>query len=1843
METEAAQEKAPVITIDTIQTTLQAPGLLTSFVPDDFVLRLVRRTSKTEKVEIPLDRDENKFFPFFTVYDFKLFLYERLGNKDPRWAPEYQFLAIPKIDGFYSIEYEWRTPGTDMILPLPNPFDEKRVREAALDFVTEEGERKALSYTSKQRFTLENALDVMGAKNKDIYLFLFDDVKAALRVTDERLWNTYLYPYFPSLSYDAEDIPSDLLASRFEKFSSAYKLVDSLEFLAENGNYEESHFKGFRLLQLSWKLPKHKKETVESLFYDAPVTPTRPFMRILPSRGTPVLKIHLKEDRTPDLADIRLLKQWTKERSPVPERDFLLAKVLLKEQVVQQPPIYMTLRLTDKTADATLIPPKGVRKLDFVNELQNLSPAFQAGIEGLSLEGDLRISKGTLNYRIDLNPSTPPFTKRSIRRRLTEKFLPFFEEIESLPGESALLTLRYRAVNNYASEGRIFTFLSQFLTRKDTVGEVLPEDIISQVAREFKLDEEDAEKYVTKWIKNRGRYDAVESSEYVEVNNTGIGISILQQHPWYHVNLYDIDTLENLRRILMLLTIMLMTPDGDLFTEEAKAAARVFAGVVAEEKEEVEREEREKEEEEEEKPPASADAAVEAADDDTGALDTVDMGDFGVEFGEEEDVREFVEKDKEDLDELPPRALVPAPVAAPPPPPPGLSTAAAERNENEESVASSTEEKGLADFFLTKLKEADKRLFDYTKTHPSLKKYVSMCAANVTRQPAVVTIEQFNQMREVIYREDLEPKQGATPRISFIVYPLDEKENPPSRGAEETFYFLRYGTTPQKDISNYYVCSKYFCTRDNLILIERDFKGTRARTLNGGIGAEGSKKENSCPFCGGILVRNRRNPGPNETVLVRQEAPKTKEQFHTHVGFLKKTPHPERDIYLPCCFLKPQVMRITDEQFTRAREYRKSRTAATTLAVKPAVEEAGTLKIMVAKPQMVEDKPIVSKTRLQQVVERTSTHYIVGSEKLPLEVDPEEGAQIGLCPPEVDLFFGQTIGDFVTARTPHKLKPDARGFLRLGVENRVRFKANSFLAAIAPYYFKESAREIQNLIFQSLQLQPALFFQLNYGNFLLEWFSPAEQQPDIPELTRFLEGEDTNRWGDILQLTNYQKNPDAAKRFYVSWHRFEKFLFSGDTTKEYRQFAPLLAQPGFIPRTDTSEEMVERPGITFIVINIHEDKSIDIQCPPYGFNKIIHGKNDVAFLLHHHSGIWEPLYYIDLQASESRHTLFFQGANQESWPQIVKQRVLMEFMGVNGCASDGKLSYSAWPSVNYEKLLMTTSYLRNRQSLKSAIFHGMLRDSYNHLSALLFESPEYPSEIVPVPCIDTGLMIPATRIYLSRENLNTAHPLVIREFYEKYLILSKLPLEQRYKIKELWFDALERAKESVFILAMQLENGVVVPLNRAKPLNVKTLQEQGFTVVPKPKSKITWFVDDAIVFERDELTPEEEIGITRKEIQDIFEHLRISFSKYLVRTDNREMIANIWRVVDSEETLDDKRESLHVLLGPTIRDWITDNEPEGALGIRRVDCLPRSVDQCTGRCAMSDDGTCAIHAPEYADTEERIRTADLLIYRLIEELLRFPGRRRELLENDVSYMKVIEKPIEEGDQYIIPESSPKWYELLRGEWMKTTAEKPIFFEEISAAQTKTELGEVLAPGPSVALPESLVTFLGKDDPKTAGLFLFSDSVQELVNRFLPVEPGKSVPTVKGPVLERAELDALHAISKIPIAQIDARTDQTIVSNNLFAQNTNKKGINLKEKFFILVQTEEGAAVVVPNPAEPELPKRNQIPKKLLEAFAADITRARNNATRRNRPAAVKKRPVFLKRATPAPATEEETV
>lgn len=1731
-----------------------------------------------EDIELPL------ILPFMRIYDLKLAIYKHLKGRltDVNVYPEYQFLCYSKLTGTRSaVDFDWFIPGKKSAILLAKPFDMKRASRVKLDFVDENGTPRNLTLTDMSKMLIENL------KKTELHLYLYDDMKV-MGEEQEAKWNAYVRPYFPSLSYENDVIEKRIVDIRFQRFLNMTALAENLNKLLGRSELD-IRFSGVRHLQLRWIQTHDESVDVESLFYAVPVTVDRPYMRLMPNKGTSITKLHLQDDNTPDVDLARVLKQWTRERNPNPEHDYLMAKCVLKAGSVQQNPIYMTLRFTysqqGEYADATIIPPKGVRKFDTLftdteddGRTKTFVTQFNKGIDKLPYAKlPLTLQNATLIYGIQL-PAKPVFTKGTLKLRLP-KFLPFFQEIPPLPGDQPIAMLRYKCVDNFTNESRVASFLTQYANLKMLKGET-DTGVLAALEDEFQLDSDTAQEFLGRWLKSRGDVTVLDGGQIVE-SNTGIDIAIFAQHPFFSFHLHNVNSEKSLQEVLTLLSI-LFTSSDDMLRVSPKVAEKIRvaeAEEVKEAKEEQEAKEEAKEEEVEQGLPEGDDFWKQfAAQDDSEPL--------------EEEVRNEFISPVEELEQNLPAPSVSVPVVS---------------VESPKTKAAILEDgKISADFFLSKLKEADKNLFDYTKTHPSLKKYVSMCAANVTRQPAVVSRAQFEEMRDNIYEAEL---NSDPPTIAFVEFPLKKGEKPlakPEAQYEEVFYFLRYGTTPQKKSENYYVCSKYFCGRDELVILERDFKGTVLRRPV--IGEDGrerkTKAPNCCPFCEGRPVVNRRNPGLNETVLIRQDAPKTEGGvFHKYVGFLKKTPHPE-GFHLPCCFIDNSLIYESDKYYDTFRDIRQS-------SLLQDKEEETDVPLSREPEVRKRDEAMFPKEPYIAYMSRAFTKYIVGAEKLPLEIDEIEGPQIGLLPPIVDSYFRQDISNFINPKTPHKLKPDAQGFLRIGVENRARFKTDSFLAAIAPFYMQRSAREMKALIKQSLQSQPSVFFQLNYGNFLLEFYDIQMKSPSPSLLQRWLEGTDINNWGSIFQLPG-SLNREVVKRFYVSYNSFlgwldedrgytKGWIENEDTMKEYRQLACLLAQPDFVLRLpnlqDKATDEAQRPGITFIVLDITEENKLEVRCPPYGFNQGVHGNNDIAFILHHHSGVWEPIFHVE----KGRFTAFFQrgwkkGAEEIGWPLIVKERRL-EFE--TQCIADPRLSYAS-KQVS-RKALLSASVLYRRMIDANIEFDGLLRDPFNHLTALIFKNPEDTSKLIPIPCIDDGHVFPAIRIYLDWDDIYTAGTKDILAFYATYVE------EKLYTPIQVWYEAdADKAK----IFALLLRNNAIVPV-RTKGLPIALLSEGDkryyqkdeykIEAVRKRKQDLEWEMNKQIIGLSSIATEDESSdSISPNDVSDIFEHLRITFAKWLAKSANAgEVRKKLKEIIYSEESLAEKRKELYTYLSAKVFSWFSTDGDMSRPTIQRVDCTSLSEkDTCSGRCVWAGSGHCMIHTPKFVRGKMEINLQFLLLFKLIEELLRFAEKRRELFDNDVSQIGIVDRRIVDGDQEILPENTTAWYERLRGDWVRSTDEKPKFFEEMSSAP----LTEIIPSEDETKLPASLVTFLGADDVLTNSLRLLRGTPSELFN----IVAGADKPL---PFTEEG-LDAFMKQIKMSVAQIDVRADPPTALFKSFKYKM------FTSTYFILILTDDGPALLVKDPRTKELPIASQLPKQLLAYFVRAEKKKGGRRTRR---------------------------
>jgi hypothetical protein len=148
--------------------------------------------------------------------------------------------------------------------------------------------------------------------------------------------------------------------------------------------------------------------------------------------------------------------------------------------------------------------------------------------------------------------------------------------------------------------------------------------------------------------------------------------------------------------------------------------------------------------------------------------------------------------------------------------------------------------------------------------------------------------------------------------------------------------------------------------------------------------------------------------------------------------------------------------------------------------------------------------------------------------------------------------------------------------------------------------------------------------------------------------------------------------------------------------------------------------------------------------------------------------------------------------------------------------------------------------------------------------------------------------------------------------------------------------------------------------------------------------------------------------------------------------------------------------------------------PDRTPSLKRIDCrvIVDSVD-CKGGCVWKED-RCLLHTPENFDIgSKQVNANRVLIFKLIEELIRFPVKREQLLKQDVSQYVKITQAFRSGNQYIVPENLPAWTELLRMEWNKKQEHK--YLEEYSAIQAKPFIPDV----PVISMNTQLInTYFG---------------------------------------------------------------------------------------------------------------------------------------------------------------------
>jgi len=1694
---------------------------------------------------------------WFTLYELKLALWN-LKGKDPVFSPSLVFLALAKEKNevgdivYYSpADLVWMSPGgssrkdvLDLIPPISlmtGPVDSR--------FVDSAGGRKPLTMDNRMRMTLSDVFQLEEGKTiPEFYVTLYADLVERIvgpRPLSEKDVFGRLIPYFPLL--DADSLPPSSGFVTADLQNQAKQCDESLKKLAYldellitlGGDLKIPSLNGVKLLRLLWSQTPPAWEGPAPLFFGIKATHERPYLRFFPSSGSPLTKIRVLGDQTspiPDLSNPSILTTWKQDKNPAVGQECVFIKLLIQASVTADDvPIFATQRIfQDGTSDLILLPPKQKRLLDPESDLQEAPEAIEKAMElipYLNLQASL--GQADVVFRLRLQREDSKVTRESLLQRLP-CFSSVFQEIPPLPDEQSLITLRFKGVSNFVNEDRVFTFLTQLQTRESVAGETEVTKWAPIVASEFQIPIEEARKQIVAWIAQRNEYSLAvpETKDFILTKNPGIDISIFSQHPTYTFHVSRIQSFKTYSILKNLLGLFVTAPT-DRFPKE-RCIGSTTKPVEPEPFNEVEE---------------------------------------NVFFPDEEDLPDFLPKNTEENNvtfpnnndnipeflkgtiaaapiPIPKEPIAPIPIAPIPIAPIPIVS--------KESITLGKQSKpmDLKKYYIDRLKQADPTLFNYVKKGE--KGYVTHCAANVSRQPIVLDTAEYNEMRE-IYDDDED--------LTFVVYPettethdfKDTKKQPsksdniagalegvpyPSVENPEVITVVRYGSNAKR--LNYYMCPRLFCVRDRLLVRFKDFKAMTDRKGN-------PKPAYSCPFCKGTLVDEddlkSKDRNPNKTVLERKVQPSSDSERQIYIGFLKRKT-PEGGLSLPCCFIDPKGrFDSEDPEFTRLGL--KSREVAKAVqVVQPIANQLLASMAPIQEPVQIQPLQIQTSKKSEylpdyyRIFTGISKKSIVDSTKIPLEIiipsdkseDPKNGPQVGLLPPVLDQFFEQdSTSDQFQDRLEivRKLKPiTARGFLRVAVDNTQ--KNMSFFSAIAPFLgYLKTAEQTKEFI--ELRIRPRTFLQLNGGNLVNEFYNKCEKKNQ----------NDLRKWGsENLGMASFEaSNIPALERLMNSYECFESYLNDPTQRKDVRIFYNALSTPGilmmrgilFIILEVTVEDTIVKKGDK---TEFNRDIKLDrVRCPSYPLTSKQQNA-DIGFLIHYTEIVrdrtapdrksyrnlgWEPLFYVEpaIQAvseiQRHKHTLFFQRSEERNWPPIV-QKIVSQFF--NQCGSMNRGPFTSQFGMDPNALIGATELVESIRIRPS----GIVRDSYNHLVGIAYIAKAgNKSEMAIVPIGDDGSIYSESTIYFDWDDATPAAADHIISFYEKYILD---PFSQYRGYVPV---ALQRSKEENKIIGIVLKNGFIIPasdpkdpstVTKYKIIEVDDIEwDLNRTIAYDADSRKRAFllagIDDPMLKDKDPI--QFKLTDIKDELEDIYQHLRLTFSNWLgLSGAGRDLRNALGKVLNSNQLpLFEKRKRLDILLEGKVMSWLDPIQDDtiSEIGFLRVDCTVQSKDTCTGRCkwhteSTTDSGTCKIHTPaSLKESDITIPVPRMLYLRLVDELIRYASKREEIFRREVPRLTVRREKQQIGDQLIIPENTSDWntwWEFLRSEWMTPEKEVPKFFDEQYSPIPQIQLEDPRK------LPSTLESILGKSDPKTSQLVWNPSTTYEQPYLFLQSVLGRSL-------------------------------------------------------------------------------------------------------------------------------------
>lgn len=1552
-------------------------------------------------------------YPFDTLAMIRQrILLEGTGTKNP-----YLFLAVPATKSWRPLEFVW-----PFATGLADPFEVfETVNEHLMD-----GEVQKPVFP-----TLLNALtfEAIGAP-REIHVWRLEVLRGEAKgkgPVSAAVFGGFYRLYFPTLRAPADlnsvvsDESAEVMLTFHEQRHMRLGRLDTL--LAAKGG-EGARLRELRMLRIT--LPKRTlRESLEIAFYEMSPTKQCPVIRFFSRelRAPPLLKLATGPTGIPTITDTKLLKALLADEPTAQMGGVLVAKAPLTHPRAPFGAAWTLKMFEDGSGelsvgaprrDAPLHAPIVEEALRAVSAFLAPTPWAQSGLDDAAVVTEL-----TAAYEYSLQQQIRKPTRAELRKR-GAAFTPLFGEGATLTGDSAALSLRWKAVSNFHTEtDPIMAYIGELFVRDAHASvEAIPSQIyVGALAREFGLGPAEAAAVIERWVAQRAEYvvaDADAPERALPANALGASVGVYNVHPKYVFQLVDVGSLIDLQRILSVLEVWVATTADELLPAATQTAEVAMTAVEP--------------------------TIVEAAPEEFNTwYDAMDM------YGAEEAT--------DNIETVQTTQPAPAVAVVAPLEPTEVNVRYPEPVRDDEAPLPTTE-----GFFLTQLKQRNLHLFSYGDSKdPRVRPYSRSCQNNANKQPNVMSPESYRRIRAMygdtvhwleaplstrdllaitvaskMIGERAKMTQGKRTlqdlvdlekRALALGYPIKDgksiadhapvwkSQKMPGRDAEylklQTYQaskplwiVVRAGT--RATAPNYYICAEYWCVRDDLPITDAAF-----------VAAKG------CPFCGGKLISSREAPRAGETVLKRGPSAKGSTQVARYAGFLSGLSHPDR-FALPCCFVDPNNMAVPEGseaapaaiitlpavQLEGERGTEAERAAADAAEEAAATDPATSTLMAVFDDVKVKldfkearfrgvpatayrflDKEL---TKVELRAKRLLRTYILEATSFPLE----EG-KVGIVPAPLDTFLGQDRRQYLENPKHGEIYTHptlaGRAFFRLGFGVKIRNRGDSLLQLIAyarsvvSYLMPPLRAAVQTpeeILTDMFETNEVLTFhawqQANYGTLPLEYADIAG--------TRVVADGEFQAWCGRMGIPLPSQRAHALE-LYKAWLNFQAAVRDRSAYKDLRLWEHLFTAPGLFTTT----------GVVLAVLTEDDQNHIQLRCPALGVSP-------------HDQQVRPPLMFLyeDRRTRLVEPLVLFEGPDRVVGAIDPESDVFgalgvelreplsafySEFLNPRQGCGRPRPSPHPWQTDDAPATVAATALprlgplLATLRSLATVTKpDALLRDRSRRLLGVLVGG-------VYVPAIDDGT-IDVSLGSLYEMDARPPPPLVA--------VLTLLAGTA---------DGVRRGLASVFptlapaelrsrrgsVVALELRGGAIIPI---EPLAVgTTVSHPAFASLKGSVAIDVLPWEDGVSDAAGQRDATAVLQNPEEALEEAYQHLRLSMSEWL--TDGIRAQLRLLKAARRWMPLFELRKRADLLLMPVLSRWIHvgDQHQTGSSIMLRRNCLKiRTEGECQGACVWVPEdnhkGRCAIHA---APTERFVDPVQVLTARLVDELLRTHGDAEQVL------------------------------------------------------------------------------------------------------------------------------------------------------------------------------------------------------------------------------------------------------